>query len=100
MALEKDKERPTSPIQRLSAQKRAASHLLNSNRNFDNQANNFTEQYQTFDQACNNIEEEKRNTPSQYSESPMIVGRDMSGYGDKNMLLSPGGQVNNMSKIK
>lgn len=100
MALEKDKERPTSPIQRFSAQKRVTSRLRNSNHNFDQEPNNFNEKFQTFDQSHRNIEEEKKNTKSQYSESPMLVGRDMSGYGDKNMLLSPGGQINNMSNLK
>jgi tetratricopeptide (TPR) repeat protein len=99
MALEKDKEKPTSPNQRLSARSGNKGYQPIYTRN-NGEDHTLNAQLPTFEQSQKNLETEHRSTHSQFSESPMMVGRDMSGYGNKNMLLSPGGQINNMSNAK
>lgn len=85
MALEKDKERPTSPMQRLSSKKSQINGYGSFAQITDSEQNNLNNDFQTFEQSDRNITYEHRNTYSQYSESPMMVGRDMSGYDNKNV---------------
>lgn len=90
MALEKDKERPTSPKQRLGAQNRMTYQEANFN-GIGMSSRDREQEFRTFDQNDNG----PQMTP-QYSESPMHVGRENQGYSNKNVLLSPGGQLNNI----
>lgn len=101
MALEKDKERPTSPIRGLSSHKNQSSYRPSFTQGrVETDGSMPPDGYNTYDQPEKEVTTEKRNIQSNFSESPMMVGRDMSGYGNKNMLLSPGGQINNMSNLK
>lgn len=93
MALEKDKERPTSPNQRMGSQNRV---MFSDNMSAASNSAMGTPSvhYRTQDQHDNLAN--SHNKPS-YSESPMQIGRNNMGYSNKNMLLSPGGQLNNMN---
>lgn len=90
MALEKDKERPTSPKPRKLgfAMTPQAHQAVNSDSN-----SNFA--YKTYD---NKETENLINEQSRYSPGPMgVAGRKPEGSGHKNILLSPGGQLNDMN---
>lgn len=87
MALEKDKERPTSPKQRASIQSRS-NFPEGFNGTLSNGSNNDM-QFQTQQFEMNSM------IRSNFQESPNNAGRNFAGYSNKNMLLSPGGQLNN-----
>ena len=90
MALEKDKERPTSPKQRASMQSRSnLSEGLNVHMSVGSNNDMKFKTEQQYD--VNNMRK------SNLSESPINAGRNYTDYANKNMLLSPGGQLNNFN---
>jgi tetratricopeptide (TPR) repeat protein len=95
MALEKDTERPTSPKQRISAVQNRMTYQEDSTRRFMENTRNIDNSFKTFDQ--NDRSGMGENFKPTYSESPMNVGRDLSGISNKNVLLSPGGQLNSVN---
>lgn len=91
MALEKDKEKPSSPNQRLSSMTRISQYKKTISEPNEEEQTEREREYRTFE----NTEK------SHFSESPMIVNRDLEyGGTNKNVLLSPGGQYNNIRNFK